>query len=173
MNINNIELPNQLVTELYSSSLVSDIDGTKNTAVSATTVPTSEDIAWKSLGDNQQNILIVVKNNNAVYLPDNELSFLTGILSACKLSLADVAIINLANYPNALYKELTGFYKSKIVLLFDVEPSQFGLPMSFPHYQIQPFTNNSFLFSPSLESLENNKLEKGKLWTSLKRLFNL
>ncbi len=101
------------------------------------------------------------------------LTFLTGILSACKLNLADVAIVNSTNYPDADYKELTKFFASKIVLLFDIEPSAFGLPMSFPHYQIQAFANNSFLYAPSLKDLENDKIEKSKLWVSLKRLFNL
>ena len=43
--------------------------------------------SWKSLGNNQKNILIVVNYGNAVHLPDEELSFLTSMLAACKLSL--------------------------------------------------------------------------------------
>ena len=70
-------------------------------------------------------------------------------------------------------RNLLTFFKSKIVLLFAVEPASFGLPMSFPHFQIQPFAGNSFLFSPSLKELENDKMLKSKLWVCLKRLFNL
>ena len=175
MDLNNIELPGIMVADLYQSTLV---DGTEAKEKAAITTVAAAPIAqekstFKSLGNNQRNVLIVVKSNEAVYLPDNELEFLTGILGACKLSLADVAIVNLTNYHDASYKELTSFFKSKIALLFDVEPAQFGLPMNFPHYQIQPFANNSFLYSPSLKSLENDKVEKSKLWVCLKRLFNL
>lgn len=176
MDLNNIELPGLMVADLYHASLVDDTETKEEKATIVTVVANpiaEENITWKSLGNNQRNILIIAKSSDAVYLPDNELAFLTGILGACKLSLADVAIVNLTNYPNASYKELTTFFKSKIVLLFDIEPSLFGLPMSFPHYQLQPFSNNSFLYSPSLKDLENNKIEKSKLWVCLKRLFNL
>ncbi len=175
MDLNNIELPGFLIADLYPNSLVDGALVNEKELFSTVSPKQSvtEDITWKSLGNNQRNILIIVNSSEAVYLPDNELAFLTGVLGACKFSLADVAIVNLAHYPGASYKELTAFFKSKIVLLFDVEPASFGLPMSFPHYQIQPFSNNSFLYSPSLKDLENDKVEKSKLWVCLKRLFNL
>ena len=177
MDINNIELPASVVVDLYHTSLISTNDGyVEKKTVKETTKPafTTEAAAqWKWLGDNKKNILIILNNNDVVHLPDNELNFLSGILGACKLNLADVAIVNINNHPEALYKELTSFFKSKIVFLFDVEPAAFGLPMSFPHYQIQSFAGNSFLYSPSLKDLENDKVEKSKLWVCLKRLFNL
>ena len=181
MDLNNIEFPASLVAELYPSSLIesNDIPAKKTlmAEVVKNDVPpiaiTGNNATWKSLGSNHKNILIIVKSSEAVHLADNELTFLTGILSACKLTLADVAILNLNNHPEASYKELTKYFKSKIVLLFETEPAAFGLPMSFPHYQIQAFANNSFLYSPSLKELENDKVEKSKLWVCLKRLFNL
>src|SRR5262249_17521429 len=120
-----------------------------------------------------KNILVVVNSNEAIHLPDNELAFLTGILGACKLSIMDVAIINLNNHADASHKELVSFFKSKTVFLFDIEPAAFGLPVNFPHYQLQLFSNSSFLYSPSLKELENDKLQKSKLWVCLRRLFNV
>lgn len=177
MSINHIDLPASVVVGLYQSSL---IDGGKpmidNSIAEEVLQPLGElttGSAWKSLGSNLKNLLIIVKANDAVHLPDNELTFLTGILGACKLTLADVAIVNLNNHPEVSYKELTSFFKSKIVFLFDIEPASFGLPMSFPHYQVQAFSGNSFLYSPALKELENDKAEKTKLWFCLKKLFNL
>ncbi|HEV7782707.1 MAG TPA: hypothetical protein VGO58_15640 [Chitinophagaceae bacterium] len=179
MDLNHIELPAAAIADLYHSSLVGDIDApVEKTAAEPVTkgIPAAADIVdeatWRSLGNNQKHILIIVKNDEAVHVPDNELGFLTGILGACKLSLADVAIVNIKEQP-ASYKELTAYFKSRIVLLFAVEPAAFGLPMSFPHYQIQAFAGNSFLYSPSLKDLENDRVEKSKLWVCLKRLFNL
>ena len=181
MDINHIELPAFIIADLYQSSLIDNIEtpATKTKTIGTskeekiTVTETIADASWKSLGSNHKNILIVISTTEAVHLPDNELAFLTGILGACKLSLADVAIVNLNNHPEATYKELTSFFKSKIVFLFDMEPAAFGLPMSFPHYQIQAFAGNSFLYSPSLKELENDRVEKSKLWVCLKRLFNL
>ncbi len=180
MDLNHIELPAAAVAELYHSSLVGSVDdiaGQTNNSMtiveeSSPVVEQKTTAPWRSLGDNKKHILIAVKTGEAVHLPDNDLQFLTGILGACKLTLADVAIINI-NEQAATYKELTVFFKSRIVLLFDIEPASFGLPMSFPQYQIQAFANNSFLYSPALKQLENDKVEKSKLWVCLKRLFNL
>ena len=173
-DLNHIKLPASVVADLYHSSLI-DMDETPvNKAVAENTE--TRPIAlpgWKWLGENRKNVLIIVSYPDAVHLPDNDLVFLTGIISACKLSMADVAVVNLNNHPQASYKELVVFFKSKIVLLFALEPASFGLPMSFPHFQIQPFAGNSFLFSPSLKELENDKVLKSKLWVCLKRLFNL
>lgn len=173
MNINDIQLPAKLVADLYRSSLV-ETDGNHSSASSNEKMEETGSVTeWKWLGDNRRNILVIVQQTDAVHLPDKELDFLTAMLSACKLGLADVAIVNRNNHPQASYKELAGFFKSKIVLLFDVEPAAFGLPMNFPHYQLQAFANATFLFSPSLSELENDKLQKSKLWVCLKRLFNL
>ena len=96
MSLNDIELPAFLVADIYRSSLIdSNNIPAKETIVkqniqSATS--TESDSQWKWLGNNQKNILVIINNNEALHLPDNELSFLTGILGACKLNLADVAI---------------------------------------------------------------------------------
>jgi hypothetical protein len=173
MSINNITLPAHTVADLYQGSLIAE----KSVAAPLLEQPlqpgANTSSAWKSLGNNQQQILIIVNNNEAVHLPDNELAFLTGIIGACKLSLADVAIVNLNNHPGAGYKELTTEFKSRKVFLFGIEPATFGLPMSFPHYQMQAFTGISFLYAPALKELENDKAEKMKLWGCLKKMFGI
>ena len=179
MDLNHIELSGAVVAGLYPSSLISTnelIAAKPQAAPPSETGPAradKPDTAWKSLGSNQKNILLIVNNRDIVFLPDNELTFLTGILSACQLTLADIALVNLSSTPALVYQELITHFKSRIVLLFDVEPATFGLPMNFPHYQIQPFSGCSFLYAPSLKQLENDRVEKSKLWVCLKRLFNL
>ena len=163
-----------MVADLYHSSLIDMNENSVNKAATESTETGPVSLpGWKWLGENQKNVLIIVNYQDAVHLPDNDLVFLTGIIGACKLSMADVAVVNLNNHPQSSYKELVVFFKSKIVLLFAVEPASFGLPMNFPHFQIQPFAGNSFLFSPSLKELETDKVLKSKLWVCLKRLFNL
>lgn len=174
MDLNHLELPSYLIADLYKKSLVEPVKKPGSVQKSEPDIEINHiNSVWKYLGNNHNNILIIVNTNEAVYLLDHELAFLTGILGACKLSIADVAIMNLKNHPNASYKELISFFKSKIVFLFDVEPVVFGLPVNFPHYQVQAFVNTSFLFSPSLKELENDKLKKSKLWVCLRRLFNV
>lgn len=179
MDLNHIKLPATVINELYKTVLVESVQNTGmkeapapavKPVITSTEATTPE---WKSLGSNEKNILIVVSNSDAVYLPDNDLNFLTGVLGACKLSLADVAVVNRFHYPEAGYKELIAYFKSRVILLLGVEPAAMGLPINFPHYQLQAFQNNTFLFTPPLEEIEKDKLEKSKLWVSLKRLFNV
>lgn len=173
-DLNTIELPAAVVAELYEQSLVLP-------AGAVTGIPAKEGPApvqasgpetTRSLGNNQQKILLLVRHPDAVFLPDQELSFLTGVLTACKLSMADVALVNLhPAHPG--YPALTRQFSSRICILFGVGPAEFGLPMNFPPYQLQPFGGLTFLCAPSLRELEHDKVEKSKLWVCLKRLFNL
>jgi hypothetical protein len=176
MSLNDIQLPASAIAELYRSSLIETNETpvkieTSETPVKVKPVISTKVDVGKYLGENKKNILVVVDYSDAVYLPDEELSFLTNMLVACKLSLADVAIINRNNYKEANYKELVTRFKSRIVFLFGVDPVSFGLPLSFPHFQVQPFANATFLFSPALEEYKNDKLLKSKLWVCLQRIF--
>ncbi|MBI5856883.1 MAG: hypothetical protein HZB42_04455 [Sphingobacteriales bacterium] len=178
MSLNDVQLPPALIADLYKNNLI------ETGTIPETTAPVivqnepgeSMDpiaIGWKWLGNNKKNILAIVRSADAAHLPDNELELLTAMMTACKLGLDDIAILNLNNHPEASYKELINFFKSKIVLLFETEPTALGLPMSFPYFQLQAFAGNTFLYSPSLTELANDKVLKSKLWVCLKRLFNL
>ncbi|HEY6503146.1 MAG TPA: hypothetical protein VIZ28_04160 [Chitinophagaceae bacterium] len=167
MDINHIQLPATTIADLYRSSLIET--GEIPAMVEPAAIVTSG--KQKYLGENQKNILIVVYYSDAVYLPDDELSFLTNMLTACQLSLADVAILNRNNNKETDYKDLIPKLKSRIVFLFGVDPASFGLPVSFPHFQVQPFANATFLFAPSLIDCKNDSLLKSKLWLCLRRIF--
>jgi hypothetical protein len=179
MDLNHIKLPASVIADLYHTSLIETNEVKKE--IQAEVFPSEAPISpvgqnhngLKWLGENRKNILILGNYKNAIHLPDDEFNFLTGILGACKLNIADVAILNVNNHPEMSYKELINQLKSKIIFLFGVEPTKLGLPMSFPHFRVQPFANCSFLFSPTLKELENDKVLKSKLWVCLKRLFNL
>ena len=162
MSINDIKLNPQLLSELYEKSLI-ESSGSK----------TREEPQLKFLGDNKKNVLIVVKNNLLPFLSDNDLQFLTTILNACKLSLADVAIINLENTGEIQFENVVLKLKSSSVLLFDVTPSDINLPINFPHFQVQHFNNHTYLYSPSFTELEQDKKLKSALWQSLKNLFKI
>ncbi len=106
-------------------------------------------------------------------LPDKQLSFLTKLLAACKLSLADVAILNFQGHEPSQFNEIINYFKPKSVLLFDTKPAEFGMPMNFPDFQVQGYKDVVFVSSPSLETIEPNKDLKGKLWTCLKKIYNV
>jgi hypothetical protein len=161
MSLNNINLSAQLIADLYPDSLIE-----------TGKVKEAEKKPVKYLGNNQKNVAILIKNKELPFLNDQEFNFLTSILSACKLSLADVAIANLESV-NIDPAGLTDELNSKIVLLFNVTPAEINLPINFPQFQVQQFNKRTYLYAPSFTLIENDKAVKINLWQSLKTIFNL
>lgn len=162
MSLNNISLPSQLLADLYQNVLIQG---------SASAVPVKEEVPF--LGKNGKNILIVVNKNDAPFLPDKELSFLTNVLLACQLGLADVAIINWNKLAEKNVDEIFEQLKSKDVLLFNTDPSLFGLPENVEQYAVRKTEGRQFVVAPSLTEIEKNKEAKKQLWLSLKQLFGI
>ena len=161
MSLNNISLPAQLIADLYEFSLVD------KEPVSNTPPPI------KFLGKNEKKILILVSKDNVAFIEDEELDFLSSILLACKLSLTDVAVINLKNFGDTNYHYLIDQLKTKKIILFDVEAQTIDLPFNFPKFQLQQFDQAVYLSAPSLKEIQKEKTLKTELWNCLKNLFGL
>lgn len=161
MSLNDIKLSPHLTANLYTSHLIKP-EKTEFT----------KEVKINFLGKNEKRILIVVNNTECAFLPDNELNFLTSVLSACSLSLADVAIIN-HNKNTESYQLITDQLNTTSVLLFDLSPSDFGLPVNFPDFQVQKVDKIQYLAAPSLSLVELNKDLKKSLWNALKRMFGI
>ncbi len=191
MDLDHISLNAEMLAGLYGNVLV-DLNAPASAAVVKAPEPVAtpavepvrvkpapaaaashSEPAFRSLGEHLKQVLVVVDHADAVHLPDAELSFLTGILGACKLSLADVAIVNRQQGGGLSQQAIGQHLKSRVTLLFGIEPDAFGLPMSFPAFQIQPFNQVTYLYAPSLSEIEKDKVLKSKLWVSLRRLFNI
>lgn len=172
MSFSKYQLPDFIFPELYKQHLVI-IPGEKtphHIAIGTTPAVARE---W-FLGNNQKRITILVNEKGAAYLQDEALQFLSSILGACKLNLGDVAIVNNANDPVS-YAQLKEKLSPSFLLLFDVTAQAVQLPFTVPFYQVQQYDQCQFLLAPSLEKMLGNgqeaKLEKSKLWLSLKKMF--
>lgn len=166
MSLDNIQLPAFLIQELYKNSL---IEFESPEPVQNIEVKSSINI----LGNNRSKVIIVVENNEAAFLPDNQLNFLLGILSACKLTMEDVAIINIYINKAITYKAITLELKAEKIILFGVTPAQLNLPVEFPSYQIQQYNNQTYVTAAILADIESDKTEKTKLWNCLKQIFTI
>jgi len=130
MSVDNIELTPFLIAGLFKKSLI-EMDSKQ--AIEEP-LPTS---TLNILGNNRSRVAIVVDDKANLYLPDEQLNFLLGILSACKLTMEDVAIININKNKEATYKSIELELKADKIILFGVSAAQIGLPLEFPFYQIQ------------------------------------
>jgi hypothetical protein len=167
MSPNNIEFSKRNIADLYKNSLVEFSEDDSK-------VPVSQDQPqWKFLGENRKKILIVVNYPDVVYIPDKQLGFLTNLLGACKLNLGDTALLNFHHYSAKDFNGILSYFIPQTVLLFGIEPADFGMPLIFPQFQVQPFKESIYLFAPSLQETEPDKILKSKLWVCLKKIFNL
>lgn len=149
-----------MVADLYSSSLIELKSAAPQNVI-------------KFLGGNEKNILILVSKENVPFTEEGELNFLSSVLTACTLSLADVAIINLYVTPVADYHILLDQLNSKIILLFDVDTHMIDLPFNFPNFQLQQFEESTYLSAPALNIIAREKPLKTQLWNCLKNIFRL
>lgn len=174
MSFHEIKLPPFIITDLYSNVLIE----TEDNAKPKEEINTKKDAASsiKILGENRKNISIIVSDSTAVHLSDEKLELITKLLSACKLTLADVAIINNFN-KSIVFKQIQEQLKPNYILLFGINEKQFELPLIFPEYRIQMHNNCQMLIASDLDKMIGNtdevRMEKSKLWLSLKQMFGV
>jgi hypothetical protein len=192
MSLNNIQLSPLVIEEWYKDALLASPDAASVTQRPASPPDGPEAIPrpasppaaiepaavppYKFLGKNGKKICILVQSPGIPFLPDNQLTFLTKILEACRMNIGDVAILNTATTPvniTTLKQQL----QPTSLLLFGIEPTAIKLPINFPEFKVQPYDNCTYLSAPPLTRLvqqsEESKLLKSKLWVCLKTLFNV
>ena len=170
MSIDNIQLPGYLCQNMFAKSLIGEIE-TMNSSEA------SEKIKIASLGENKGNILFLVNNKEYKFLADNEMKLLSDLISACKLSMADISLVNFNQNPGINYQDLIEQFHSKKILIFGIASSELQLPFTIPYYQVQKYAGSDILLAPSLATImgtsQEAKLEKSKLWLCLKKMFNV
>lgn len=170
MPLNQVKLNNRLLTQLYQSVLV---ETPTNQLQPATPRKKKTGESLKALGGNKKKICILVKEENVVFLKDEQLAYLTKILQACKLTLEDVAIVNLQGQEELNYQLIQQLFPSATCIGFGLTPLKLELPADFPFFQLQKIEGCTYLFAPALDQLEPSKMDREKLWQSLRKHFNV
>jgi len=163
MSLDNIQLSDQTCRILFSHNLIED----QRSDVIAVS---DEKIKIDSLGANHKRILFLVNDASCKFLPDEEMELLTNLVSACKLSMDDIALANFNSNTFNYLQFKVQFHPQKI-LVFGVSTAELGLPFDIPHFQIQHFQEQLYLTAPSLKDFLTNKALKKELWISLQKLF--
>jgi hypothetical protein len=169
MSLDDIELPAMAISELYKKDV---LVGAPGVVIREPDIPDP----YRYLGNNKRKITILVDSPGTPFLPDEQLTFLTKMLEACKLNIGDVAIVNQAGMPVKV-STLKARLSPSILLFFGPGPADIELPLHFPMFKIQAYDHCTYLSAPPLEeigrSTEEGKLLKSKLWVCLKALFQL
>ncbi|MEO8584059.1 MAG: hypothetical protein ABI415_09700 [Flavitalea sp.] len=178
-SLNHLELNNQLLASLYTKVLVGNINETPLKTVKAAPIkkeplPAKESNPsgiLKFLGNNDKHITILVFYPDVAYLPEDALAFLTRILQACQLNMADIAIVNAAKQPN---------WNNLLPCISPEKIISFGTPMPTKEmdlFSIENTDNILWLSAPPLSEFITEpdlaKQYKQKLWLCLKQLFQI
>ena len=185
-------LPASVLVSLYKDTLVLPDSEKKDTiipnkeekitATSANNTPIEVAKVKKStgplkhLGDHNKKILVIVNDPNSVYLNEADFILLTSILNACKLTIADIALVNIGNQETSLHQILETL-PSSIIMCFDVASTDLKIKLPNTLYKVTELGESNLFFSKALSCMQGTsaeaKLEKGTLWILLKKLFAL
>jgi len=166
MSLDNIQLPGFVLQALFTNNLV-DLNCIEN---NQTTFVEKE---INIFGGNKKNILLLINNPDIAFVTEQQLNFISGILSACKLILEDIGLINTAPYPQLSHKDISDNFNPKICILFGIVPAALQLPFVIPEFQVQSFSHQVYLTAPPLDILENNIEMKRKFWALLQQIFSI
>jgi hypothetical protein len=128
------------------------------------------------LGKNLKRIIFLVYCPEFDFLPEGQIVFLNKLLSACKLSLDDIAVINTAHIPITL-DDLRQQLQPTTIFLWGVRPGLLSLSTDLPDFAISTIDGISVIQVPTPDILIGNDSAgqdlKQRLWTCLKKLFSL
>ena len=173
---------NESIIQEQLASLAADQEALANKNKVSTPKPAEDEEALelnlplKYLGDHTKEIVVVVNDPASVYLNEPDFILLTSILNACRLTIADIALVNLGNQKATLHQILNTL-PSKLVIAFEVDSKALKIKLPTNYYKLTPLGESNLLFSKSLSSMQgmdlSAKQEKAKLWTVLKQIFQL
>lgn len=130
---------------------------------------TSAAPAFKYLGKNQKNVLILVHDERNETSTERGRELLRNIVKALQLTANDFALLNYAAYANTPFNTLTTFFSSKLVLSFGVAAAQLGLGEQGLNVLHQE-GSVQLVFSQNLDLLAESQQDKKALWGSLKQI---
>ncbi len=183
MGINQINLSPEVISSLYPESLVPVGNkavtpmgnGGRETAKKPGKSPEKKP-EFEFLGGNLRNICFLVESSADAFLSASQQLFLEKILLACKCTMADIAIVNLAKNSVRL-ADLRSQLNPSILYLWGVTTKQAGIKEELPDFTICLIDGMSVIAVSSTELMAGTTAEgtelKKRLWATLKKLFNL
>jgi DNA polymerase III psi subunit len=125
--------------------------------------------AFRYLGEQNKGILILLHapEQTTVIIGEQEQILLENILQAGKLKLSDVAICNVAAYPQTNLPALQEHFKPLYVWIFGQMPFLPNAPELYAEIRQQAI---SYLYADELSQLIQDKNKKFALWQALKKI---
>jgi hypothetical protein len=169
---NTSKLPYFAIQQLYKNSLV-DIHTNKsnNPELKTENKDITNDLNVSYLGGFEKQIVIYTHTETDLFISEDLLTFLSKILAACQLSIADVAILNLYHHKNPF--QMLKSLNAQRAILFVPEPSAWELEDNFSLYEPFHIRNIQCMLAHELQTIQQDAAKKLQLWNALKTFFNI
>lgn len=127
------------------------------------------------LGENNKYVLVLVNYPDSKHITDKDKEFFLKVISALKLTIEDVAVLNYAHYVSADINALKEYFSCSRIITFGLPPSSAVFRnLNMQDYSVTNVYGVSLLpASDTLRIIESDKNKKIVLWNALKLLFNV
>jgi len=176
MGINDLQLSPEMIAFLYPETLVTlPLAASNRTFPGTAKVRFPDHSHYTFSGKNLRSICVLVSTPEGASISAQNLSFLQKILEACKCTLDDIALIHIHGQEPEMEKLKTQF-NPRIILFWGFLPE---IPLPNPLTDMVPafWEHITLLSVTNADLMSGNNPEaqglKRKLWTSLKKIFNL
>lgn len=123
--------------------------------------------SFEYLGGNNRFFLLLVNEPNHPFLAPDQLETLTKILQAKGLQLDDVAVVNLAHYPQSNFNQLYSFFSFNKLCLFGIAPQAIALP-SMASNEPLSHQNAKVLATFTIAEMQQTQHKKVAFWNVMK-----
>ncbi|MDN3584111.1 hypothetical protein [Mucilaginibacter flavus] len=124
-------------------------------------------LSFNYMGKNQKSFLVLVHYPSLEFIDEAHLTALTNIIKRKDLEVNDLAILNLATYPDTKYDELQQFFKPAKVLILGKNALPAGIPALTLNAPKSLGSSNG-LFSFSFGEMMDNVEYKKAFWEQVK-----
>ena len=178
MSFENIQLTDDQLADLYGKQLVLVEKGdntskteTKAAKPSIAAEPVAAAAPMQGItGKNKKQFVWLVEEHYFPYLNDADFQFLGDVLTACKMNMEDIALVNVANNRNH-FDELVQQLQPKYIIASGVQVD--ALPIQPADYRVQEQQGYLLCCTETLEAIRTDKSKKSKLWLALKQMLGL
>ena len=136
-------------------------------AATPVVIPETPVIAFKYLGGNQKNFLVLTHYTTDEFIAEAHLNALLSTVTRLNYAQQDLAIINLAHYPQAQWERLTKFFNPQKLLILGSK----ALPANLPALTLNEAKQADgclALYTFAFDEMMGNKDNTKAFWNQIK-----
>jgi hypothetical protein len=137
------------------------------TPVAPAAIEETPAITFKYLGGNQKNFLVLTHYMADEFIAEAHLNALISTVTRINYSLPDLAIFNLAHYPETRWEQLTQFFNPQKLLILGTKALPANLPTLVLNETDQA-DNCQALYTFAFEEMMGNKDNTKAFWNQIK-----